>query len=140
MKGRAVRATLVLVPLFGLHLMVTIYRPSDGGCVWMEIYYYCDYLLDGLQGAMVALIFCYLNGEVQNLLRRTYGHHLSLHSTAFRTGHRSSSLSGRSQNTMHTMVGLDNTTSATLEHADCPGGAPLLHRPHTGSSEKEERL
>ena len=77
--------------------------------------------------------------QVQNLLRRTYGHHLSLHSPAFRTGHRSSSLSGRSQNTMHTMVGLDNTTSAALEPADCQGGAPLLHRPRAGS-EKEERL
>ena len=61
---RAVRATLVLVPLFGLHLVVTIYRPAHGTCVWMQIYYYGDYLLDGLQGAMVALIFCYLNGEV----------------------------------------------------------------------------
>ena len=60
------RATLVLVPLFGLHLIVTIYRPAHGACVWMQIYYYGDYLLDGLQGAMVALIFCYLNGEVRH--------------------------------------------------------------------------
>lgn len=64
---RAVRATLILVPLFGLHLMVTMYRPTRGSCTWMEAYYYADYLLDGLQGAMVALIFCYLNGEVSSL-------------------------------------------------------------------------
>ena len=46
---KAVRATLVLVPLFGLHFVVTIYRPPDKGCDWIEVYYYVDYLLDGLQ-------------------------------------------------------------------------------------------
>ena len=58
------RATLVLVPLFGLHFMVTIYRPTDKGCEWIEIYHYVNALLDGLQGCLVAIIFCYANGEV----------------------------------------------------------------------------
>ena len=75
---------------------------------------------------------------MQNLLRRSYGHHLSLHSPSFRTGHRSSSLSGRSQNTMHTMVGLEHTSSA-LETASSPGAAPLLQRVGN-TSEKEARL
>jgi len=61
---KAVKATLVLVPLFGLHFGVTIYRPQSGICWWQEIYVYLDILLDGLQGAAVALIFCYINGEV----------------------------------------------------------------------------
>ena len=77
--------------------------------------------------------------QVQNLLRRTYGHHLNLRSPSFRTGHRSSSLSGRSQNTMHTMVGLENTTSAALDHPDCQGGPLLLHGPPP-AAEKEARL
>ena len=63
---KAVRATLVLLPLFGTHFVVTIYRPPSipGSCKWIELYYYVDYILDGLQGFLVALIFCYVNGEV----------------------------------------------------------------------------
>jgi hypothetical protein len=65
---KAVKATLVLVPLFGLHFGITIYRPQSGICQWQELYVYLDILLDGLQGAVVALIFCYINGEVSLFL------------------------------------------------------------------------
>ena len=43
---------------------MTIYRPSRGGCEWIEFYHYVNALLDGLQGFLVAIIFCYGNGEV----------------------------------------------------------------------------
>ncbi|XP_076349338.1 calcitonin gene-related peptide type 1 receptor-like isoform X1 [Tachypleus tridentatus] len=69
---KAVRATLVLVPLFGLHFTLVIYRPDSGSCGWIEAYFYFSYAMDGLQGCLVALIFCYLNGEVQCLLKRSY--------------------------------------------------------------------
>lgn len=69
---KAVRATLVLVPLFGLHLCLVIYKPHSGKCGVLQAYKYFSYAMDGLQGCMVALIFCYLNGEVLYLLRRTY--------------------------------------------------------------------
>jgi hypothetical protein len=66
---KAVKATLVLVPLFGLHFGITIYRPqSDTICQWQQIYAYLNILLDGLQGAAVAFIFCYINGEVCSVL------------------------------------------------------------------------
>ncbi|PRD27806.1 UNVERIFIED_CONTAM: calcrla [Trichonephila clavipes] len=69
---KAVRATLVLVPLFGLHLCLVIYKPHSGKCGILQAYKYFSYAMDGLQGCMVALIFCYLNGEVLYLLKRTY--------------------------------------------------------------------
>ncbi|XP_063224840.1 calcitonin gene-related peptide type 1 receptor-like [Bacillus rossius redtenbacheri] len=69
---KAVRATLVLIPLFGLHFVVTIYRPSSGICHWEEYYVYADTLLDGLQGAFVAVIFCYWNSEIRSNLQRSY--------------------------------------------------------------------
>ncbi|XP_045024611.1 calcitonin gene-related peptide type 1 receptor-like [Daphnia magna] len=69
---KAVRATLVLFPLFGLHFVVTIYRPSKGGCDWIDFYHYANALLDGLQGCLVAIIFCYGNSEVHYLLLRSY--------------------------------------------------------------------
>ncbi|XP_022235093.1 calcitonin gene-related peptide type 1 receptor-like [Limulus polyphemus] len=69
---KAVRATLVLVPLFGLHFTLIIYRPDSGSCGWLEAYFYLSYAMDGLQGCMVAFIFCYMNGEVQYLLKRSF--------------------------------------------------------------------
>ncbi|KAG8237802.1 hypothetical protein J437_LFUL002410 [Ladona fulva] len=73
LSRKTVRATLVLLPLFGLHFVVTAYRPKGGGtCEWIELYFYADYLLDGMQGFLVALIFCYFNGEVHYLMKRSY--------------------------------------------------------------------
>lgn len=69
---KAVRATLVLVPLFGLHLVVTLYKYDGTSCTLSEVYTYTNFLLDGLQGFLVALVFCYLNGEVLTLLKRTF--------------------------------------------------------------------
>ncbi|KAF8788170.1 Calcitonin receptor like protein [Argiope bruennichi] len=60
---KAVRATLVLVPLFGLHFFLVLYQPQSGMCVTLESYTFLSYSMDGLQGFLVSLIFCYLNGE-----------------------------------------------------------------------------
>ncbi|KAG8186925.1 hypothetical protein JTE90_000398 [Oedothorax gibbosus] len=68
---KAVRATLVLVPLFGLHFFLVMYRPQSGDCLMLEGYSYFAYAMDGLQGLLVSLIFCYLNGEVIELIRRS---------------------------------------------------------------------
>ena len=64
---KAVKATVVLLPLFGLHFFITIYRPSWTDCKWVEIYMHFNYLLDGLQGVFVATVFCFCNGEVSLL-------------------------------------------------------------------------
>ncbi|KAF8786488.1 Calcitonin gene-related peptide type 1 like protein [Argiope bruennichi] len=69
---KAVRATLVLVPLFGLHFILVMYRPQNGDCFVLEGYSYFSYAMDGLQGLLVSLIFCYLNGEIQGLIMRSF--------------------------------------------------------------------
>ncbi|XP_059468843.1 calcitonin gene-related peptide type 1 receptor-like isoform X2 [Neocloeon triangulifer] len=78
---KAVRATLVLVPLFGLHLCLTMYRPPSGSCsgLFIQIYNVADYLLDGLQGCFVSLSFCYFSGEVQYLVKRSYQRFVQRH-------------------------------------------------------------
>lgn len=69
---KAVRAVLVLFPLFGMHFLMTVYR-SPANCGPWEVYQYMSKASDGLQGFFVAVIFCYLNGEVVYLLKRSYG-------------------------------------------------------------------
>ncbi|KAG8186927.1 hypothetical protein JTE90_000399 [Oedothorax gibbosus] len=68
---RAVRATMVLIPLFGLHFLLLSFHPHKD-CHGLLIYNIATYSLDGLQGGIVSLLFCYFNNEVLFLLRRTY--------------------------------------------------------------------
>ncbi|GFR31104.1 calcitonin gene-related peptide type 1 receptor [Trichonephila clavata] len=47
---KAVRATLVLVPLFGLHFFLIIYRPPQSSrCDFLQAYTYFSHAMDGLQ-------------------------------------------------------------------------------------------
>ncbi|KFM69204.1 Calcitonin receptor, partial [Stegodyphus mimosarum] len=69
---RAVRATMVLIPLFGLHFLLISYHPTKGDCYILQVYNIATYSMDGLQGGIVSLIFCYFNNEVLFLLKRTY--------------------------------------------------------------------
>ncbi|XP_050418451.1 calcitonin receptor [Patella vulgata] len=65
---RALKATFILVPLFGLQLFLIIYRPpsSWGGSFVFEI---VSKVATNTQGAIVAIIFCFLNGEVHTHLK-----------------------------------------------------------------------
>ena len=64
---KAVRATIVLLPLFGLDWLLTVYRPNNsdgGGCIWPILHRYLIVILSGARGLMVSIVFCYRNGEV----------------------------------------------------------------------------
>uniref|UniRef100_A0A8C1J1C9 Calcitonin gene-related peptide type 1 receptor n=1 Tax=Cyprinus carpio TaxID=7962 RepID=A0A8C1J1C9_CYPCA len=65
---KAVRATLILVPLLGIQYVLLPYKP--GGRMSAEIYDYIMHILMHYQGLLVATIFCFFNGEVQAVLRR----------------------------------------------------------------------
>ncbi|KAM6894086.1 calcitonin gene-related peptide type 1 receptor [Xenentodon cancila] len=65
---RAVRATLILIPLLGIQYILLAYKPHDH---WItEIYLYIMNILMHYQGLLVSTIFCFFNGEVQTVLRR----------------------------------------------------------------------
>lgn len=65
---KAVRATLILVPLLGIQFVLLPYKPE--GSLSFEIYEYMMNILMNYQGLLVATIFCFFNGEVQGVLRR----------------------------------------------------------------------
>ncbi|XP_051259039.1 calcitonin gene-related peptide type 1 receptor [Dicentrarchus labrax] len=87
---KAVRATLILVPLLGIQFVLLPYKP--GGRVSSEIYDYIMHILMHYQGLLVATIFCFFNGEVQAVLRRhwnqyqiQFGSSVGNHSDALRS-------------------------------------------------------
>ncbi|XP_029373391.1 calcitonin gene-related peptide type 1 receptor isoform X2 [Echeneis naucrates] len=65
---RAVRATLILIPLLGIQFVLVPYKPQ--GNFAFEIYQYIMNILMHYQGLLVSTIFCFFNGEVQSVLRR----------------------------------------------------------------------
>ncbi|XP_028324789.1 calcitonin gene-related peptide type 1 receptor-like isoform X2 [Gouania willdenowi] len=65
---RAVRATLILIPLLGIQFVLFSYKPHDH--LVSEIYLYIMDILMHYQGLLVSTIFCFFNGEVQSVLRR----------------------------------------------------------------------
>lgn len=61
--GKAVRATLILIPLLGLQYIVTPFRPEPGTS-WEPVYQVTSAIVASCQGLCVALLFCFCNGEV----------------------------------------------------------------------------
>ncbi|KAL3831468.1 hypothetical protein ACJMK2_023213, partial [Sinanodonta woodiana] len=64
---KALKATFVLVPLFGLQQFLVIYRPDDKSALF--IYEAIASIVQNTRGAVVALIFCFFNGEVHTHLK-----------------------------------------------------------------------
>lgn len=68
---KALKATFILIPLFGLHQFFLIYQPTadeDG----YEFFQMVGGVINNAQGILVALIFCFLNGEVISHIRSSY--------------------------------------------------------------------
>lgn len=66
------KATLFLMPLFGSQFLLTAFRPNTTDCTLEQFYYYVAYTVEGLQGFIVAILFCYVNKEVHVLIKQTY--------------------------------------------------------------------
>uniref|UniRef100_A0AAY5EST1 Calcitonin receptor n=1 Tax=Electrophorus electricus TaxID=8005 RepID=A0AAY5EST1_ELEEL len=59
---KAVRATLILVPLMGIHFILVPLQPE--GKLALAIYEFLMHIFTHFQGLLVAFVFCFNNGEV----------------------------------------------------------------------------
>lgn len=66
---KAVRATLILIPLLGLHFILTPFRP-EAKSEWEGIYEIFAAVCTSFQGSCVALLFCFCNGEVITVIKK----------------------------------------------------------------------
>ncbi|KAK3109003.1 hypothetical protein FSP39_020735, partial [Pinctada imbricata] len=68
---KAVKAAIVLLPLLGITNFVVMTEPPES-VVNFGIWSYSTHFLVSFQGFFISLLYCYLNGEVQMVLRKTW--------------------------------------------------------------------
>ncbi|KAL4707927.1 hypothetical protein ACJJTC_013718 [Scirpophaga incertulas] len=66
------KTTLFLMPIFGSQFLLTAFRPNTTNCTTEQVYYYIAYTVEGIQGFIVSMLYCYVNKEVRMLLKTTY--------------------------------------------------------------------
>ncbi|ELU10117.1 hypothetical protein CAPTEDRAFT_219483 [Capitella teleta] len=66
---KAVKAAIVLLPLLGITNFIQMVDPQSPSVVGFAIWSFAAHFFVPFQGFFIALIYCFLNGEVQNTLR-----------------------------------------------------------------------
>ncbi|KAH9638452.1 hypothetical protein HF086_016777, partial [Spodoptera exigua] len=133
------KTTLFLMPLFGTQFLLTAFRPTTSNCTEEQIYYYVSYTLEGLQGFIVAMLFCYINKEVRGLIKATYRKTESAVVSRIR---RDSSLPRMSQNSDRRITCSTGLPSNTGEESKDQYASirPKLHVAEIISIQASERL
>ncbi|BFY97238.1 hypothetical protein BsWGS_00277 [Bradybaena similaris] len=69
------KSTLVLIPMFGVHYLVTIGVQENMNPIMETMKLYFEMFFNSFQGLLIACLFCFMNGEVQTEVRKRYIRH-----------------------------------------------------------------
>ncbi|XP_013866107.1 secretin receptor isoform X1 [Austrofundulus limnaeus] len=69
---RLIKSTFFLVALFGLHYILFVFLPVEFSSSVFKIWMFAELALSSTQGFVVAVLYCFMNGEVQQELKRRW--------------------------------------------------------------------
>uniref|UniRef100_A0A8C3HEB0 G-protein coupled receptors family 2 profile 2 domain-containing protein n=1 Tax=Chrysemys picta bellii TaxID=8478 RepID=A0A8C3HEB0_CHRPI len=69
--GKAVKATLVLLPLLGITYMLFFVNPGEDE-ISQVVFIYFNSFLESFQGFFVSVFYCFLNSEVRSAVRKRW--------------------------------------------------------------------
>ncbi|GLD73216.1 corticotropin-releasing factor receptor 1-like isoform X1, partial [Lates japonicus] len=69
---KAVKATLVLLPLLGITYMLFFVNPGGEDEVAQIVFIYFNSILESFQGFFVSVFYCFLNSEVRSAVRKRW--------------------------------------------------------------------
>ncbi|CAG12824.1 unnamed protein product, partial [Tetraodon nigroviridis] len=67
---KLIKSTFFLVALFGLHYILFVFLPVEVNSWVFKIWTFAELALSSTQGFVVAVLYCFINGEVQHELQR----------------------------------------------------------------------
>ncbi|KAF0046218.1 hypothetical protein F2P81_002747 [Scophthalmus maximus] len=69
---RLIKSTFFLVALFGLHYILFVFLPVEVSSLVFKIWTFAELALSSTQGFVVAVLYCFMNGEVQHEIQRRW--------------------------------------------------------------------
>ncbi|XP_071320325.1 secretin receptor isoform X1 [Trachinotus anak] len=69
---RLIKSTFFLVALFGLHYILFVFLPVEVSSTMFKIWTFAELALSSTQGFVVAVLYCFMNGEVQHEVQRRW--------------------------------------------------------------------
>ncbi|XP_032676531.1 PDF receptor isoform X2 [Odontomachus brunneus] len=120
---KAVRAAVVLLPLLGItNVLFMIEVPLDN-VKKFALWSYSTHFLRSFQGLFIAILYCFLNGEVRFALDKTITVYLSLRAADLQT-RRQSTLSGYQSHRITSVIEMEKeeTRSMGLVRLCCRSG------------------
>ncbi|XP_068446319.1 secretin receptor [Clinocottus analis] len=69
---RLIKSTSFLVALFGLHYILFVFLPIEVSSSVFKIWTFAELALSSTQGFVVAVLYCFMNGEVQHEFQRRW--------------------------------------------------------------------
>uniref|UniRef100_A0A8C8GDW3 G-protein coupled receptors family 2 profile 2 domain-containing protein n=1 Tax=Oncorhynchus tshawytscha TaxID=74940 RepID=A0A8C8GDW3_ONCTS len=120
---RLAKSTLLLIPLFGINFIVFAFIPEQVNTEQRLVF---DLILGSFQGFAVAVLYCFLNGEVQSEMKRKWRWwNLQHHMGSDTTKHQHPSMGNSTGTTQISMLSCSPTTRRASSSCPPPSSLPL---------------